>query len=63
MASGICQRSAPQVFGSTRDGWVVLLAEQPSPELQAAVIRAAESCPVGAIETIELSDEDPRGLR
>lgn len=63
MASGICRRNAPEVFGSTPDGWVTLLDEQPRVELHAGVTRAAEACPVGAIETIDESDEDPRGQR
>lgn len=63
MASGVCRRSAPEVFGSTADGWVTLLMEEPPDELQAGVTRAAEACPVGAIEITEQSDQDPRGQR
>ncbi len=49
MANGSCQRAAPAVFGSTSEGWVVLKDEYPEPELQQAVVRAADSCPMGAI--------------
>lgn len=53
MASGSCQRAAGEVFGSTPEGWVTLLNEQPPPELWEAVGRAADSCPVAAIEIVE----------
>ncbi|GAA2541970.1 ferredoxin [Mycolicibacterium diernhoferi] len=49
MANGSCQRAAPEVFGSTAEGWVVLMDENPSAELRESVVRAADSCPMGAI--------------
>jgi ferredoxin len=53
MANGSCQRTAGEVFGSTAEGWVVLLDEHPRLELREAVVRAADSCPVGAIEIVD----------
>ena len=57
MANGSCRRAASEVFGSTSEGWVVLLDENPQPELWKAVARAADSCPMGAIEIIDGSDQ------
>jgi ferredoxin len=57
MASGSCRRAAPEVFGSTPEGWVTLLDDRPPPEVRAAVVRAAESCPVAAIDVIDDTDQ------
>lgn len=56
MANGSCQRAAESVFGATSEGWVTLLVEHPAAELRAAVQRAADSCPVGAIEILDQDD-------
>ncbi|MGB3483161.1 MAG: ferredoxin [Mycobacterium sp.] len=56
MANGSCRRAAPEVFGSTAEGWVTLLEQSPRAELSEAVERAAYSCPVGAIEIVEDAD-------
>jgi ferredoxin len=58
MANGSCQRAAGEVFGNTSEGWVTLLDERPRAELHDAVIRAADTCPVGAIEIIDEAGED-----
>ncbi|MCV7229199.1 ferredoxin [Mycolicibacterium komossense] len=57
MASGSCRRAAPEVFGSTPEGWVTLLEERPRPDIRTAVVRAAESCPVAAIDVIDDADQ------
>jgi ferredoxin len=49
MSSGSCIRIAPTVFDADEDGWVRLLSPTPTPDEFAAVARAAESCPTGAI--------------
>jgi ferredoxin len=57
--SGNCVRLAPEVFDQRdEDGLVVLLAEQPPTELDAAVRRAAAACPTGAITIV---DDDKGG--
>ncbi|HET7740847.1 MULTISPECIES: ferredoxin [unclassified Mycolicibacterium] len=58
MANGSCQRAAGEVFGNTPEGWVTLLDERPRAELHAAVVRAADTCPVGAIEIVEEAGDD-----
>ena len=57
MANGSCQRAAGAVFGTTPDGWVRLLDAHPPEELRAAVERAADSCPVAAIEIVDDASE------
>ena len=53
-SSGMCVVWAPDVFSQREsDGMVQLLAEAPPASLHAAVRRAAEACPVRAIDIEE----------
>jgi ferredoxin len=50
IGAGMCALTAPEVFDQSEDeGLVVLLDETPPPELHAAVRRAWQLCPSGAI--------------
>jgi ferredoxin len=54
IGSGQCVRIEPEVFDQrSEDGVVRLLEDQPSPERHSAVLKAARTCPSGAIR-IEL---------
>ena len=56
IGAGMCVLTAPEVFDQSEDeGTVVLLDETPPPELHAAVRRARQLCPSGAIS---VSDPD-----
>jgi ferredoxin len=52
IGSGNCVLTAPDVFDQTEDGLVVLLSEDPPPELHEDVRLAAARCPSQAI-TVE----------
>ena len=47
-----CARICPEVFEVRTDGYLYVLQENPSDDLRAMVVEAAENCPTGAI-TIE----------
>ncbi|WP_248963390.1 ferredoxin [Sphaerisporangium perillae] len=50
IGAGMCALTAPKVFDqSEEDGTVLLLAGEPSPEDEAAVRRAVQVCPSGAL--------------
>ncbi|MEU8377596.1 ferredoxin [Streptosporangium sp. NPDC048865] len=50
IGAGMCVLTAPEVFDQSEDeGTVVLLDETPPPGLHAAVHRARQLCPSGAI--------------
>lgn len=50
IGAGMCALTVPQVFDqSEEDGTVVLLVPDPPAELEAAVRRAVNLCPSGAI--------------
>lgn len=51
--AGLCALTAPEVFDQRDDdGTVVLLVEEPAPELEDAVLRAAELCPNAVIQVV-----------
>lgn len=53
-SSGMCVASAPDVFAQRdSDGLVRLLQEHPPADLHAEVRRAADACPVGAIQVVD----------
>jgi ferredoxin len=54
VCSGQCVLAAPDVFDQSDDGFVVLLANHPPPELDEDVRQAAATCPALAI-TVEES--------
>jgi len=47
--NGVCVRRAPEVFSLPGGGTVLLLHDQPAPELHRAVRDAARRCPTRAI--------------
>jgi ferredoxin len=49
-ASGGCRAAAPEVFGQTSEGWVVLLDAHPPAGLTDDVLDAQDACPMGVIE-------------
>lgn len=49
VGSGSCVMASPEVFDQDDDGMVVLLQEEPGPELGEAVARAAAVCPAKVI--------------
>lgn len=54
IGSGNCVLAVPDVFDQREeDGIVTLLSENPRPELDTAVRRAAAGCPSGAISVQE----------
>jgi len=53
IGAGHCVLRAPSIFDQRDDGMVILLDDSPTPELHAAVHKAAELCPSQAI-TIEV---------
>ena len=53
IGAGHCVLRAPTIFDQRDDGMVILLDDSPTPELHAAVHKAAELCPSQAI-TIEV---------
>ena len=57
MGTGNCTLIAPHVFGTHEDGLVLLQVESPGWEHLAAVRRAVESCPTGAISVEEDGDD------
>ena len=50
IGSGNCVRFAGEVFDQDAEAIVVLLQDEPAPELHEAVRQAAAGCPTGAIE-------------
>ena len=52
IGAGHCVLRAPRIFDQREDGIVILLDENPTPELHAAAHKAADLCPSQAI-TIE----------
>jgi len=57
IGAGMCVLTAPEVFDQSEDeGTVVLLDETPPPELHAAVRRAEQLCPSGAISVSARED-------
>jgi ferredoxin len=54
IGAGQCVLRAPQVFDQRdEDGVVVLLDENPAPQLHGAVREAAMACPATAIRLVE----------
>lgn len=53
IASGACVLECPQVFQQDEDGMVVVLQENPPPELHEAVRSAMAACPAAVIELSE----------
>jgi len=52
--AGLCALTAPEVFDQDEDdGTVVVLADEPPPELHQAVYRAARLCPNSVIRLEE----------
>ena len=50
IGSGMCALTVPEVFDQSEDdGTVVLLVVEPSPSQEAAVRRAVQLCPSGAL--------------
>ncbi|MEK2493870.1 ferredoxin [Kitasatospora purpeofusca] len=57
--SGNCVETVPDVFDQdSRDGMVLLRISQPPEHLREAVERAAQLCPVGAIEISHRNSTD-----
>lgn len=48
-STGGCAQIAPEVFEVRNDGYLYVLQEEPTEDLQAAVAEAAEMCPTAAI--------------
>jgi len=48
-SNAVCMGIAPEVFDVRDDGYLYLLTEEPSAELELAVRQAAAVCPNGAI--------------
>jgi ferredoxin len=54
IGAGNCAQISPKAFSQrVDDGTVILLAEEPTPELFESVLKAAQNCPSGAIALIE----------
>jgi ferredoxin len=54
ISAGNCVRLAPEVFDQgDKDGLVVILVDGVGPDQEAAVRRAIEACPTGAIAIVE----------
>ena len=54
--AGMCALTAPAVFDqSDDDGTVVVLVDEPPPELEAAVERAVGLCPNGVIRLVAVA--------
>lgn len=48
-STGACMQTCPEVFEVRSDGYLYILAEEPSEELRDKVREAADMCPTGAI--------------
>ena len=60
--AGMCALTAPDVFDQSEDdGTVVVLVDEPPPELEPAVVRAVRLCPNGVIRLV--ADGDPATRR
>lgn len=53
IASGACVLECPEVFQQDDTGLVVVVQEEPDPELHDAARRAMAACPAAVIEIIE----------
>lgn len=53
IASGACVLTCPEVFQQDENGLVVLIQDEPPPELQDAVREAMIGCPAAVIELDE----------
>jgi ferredoxin len=51
IASGACVLAAPEVFDQDDDGIVVVLQENPGPELEESALAAIRACPAAVIWT------------
>jgi ferredoxin len=54
IGSGLCAAEAPEVFGQQDDGTVLVLIDLPAAQQEVAVRSAAELCPSGAINIIDV---------
>jgi ferredoxin len=48
-STGACMQTAPEVFEVRSDGYLYILQENPSEDLRAKVLEAADLCPTAAI--------------
>lgn len=46
---GLCEQTSPEVFGRDEDGYARVLAEDITPDMQAAAEAGANVCPVAAL--------------
>jgi len=53
IASGACVLAAPEVFDQDEDGIVVLLREEPGPDLESSALDAMRACPAAVIQTVD----------
>jgi ferredoxin len=53
IASGLCVLASPEVFAQDEDGLVVVLQDEPTPELHESVLAAVRGCPAAVIWTEE----------
>lgn len=53
IGAGLCVTTVPDVYDQDEAGLVVLLAEEPTGELEAAAREAVGLCPSGALRLIE----------
>ncbi len=51
-STGACTQVAPEIFEIRSDGFLYILVEEPTGDLQAKAVEASELCPTAAI-TIE----------
>jgi len=49
IASGTCTALCPEVFGQDDEGYVLLLDDEPGPELREKIEDAIDSCPAACI--------------
>jgi ferredoxin len=49
VSNAVCMGIAPEVFEVRDDGYLYILDENPSDELEAKLVEAAKCCPTGAI--------------
>lgn len=52
-ASGMCQRTAPDVFGADAQGFVVLHEVNPPTSRMTDVLEARDGCPLGVIDVLD----------
>ncbi|HEX4091018.1 MAG TPA: ferredoxin [Trebonia sp.] len=46
---GLCEQTAPEIFGLDEDGYATVLVEKITPDIQAAAEAGANVCPVAAL--------------